>query len=165
MTSVEPKLHPKIQCNEVLITPVVSIHPQSVHVGDQPAIIELTKTVQLTDNILAWKLVPICSSADQIKWKELESHECEILDDRVKFKTNHFGYVCVIVRFNPISKSVYISPHEGKPIAVGMKDYPNFKLDFPQESIRNDTKVSVTVSFGDSYPENGQVLTLLDMLF
>ena len=94
--ALEPHLHPKPQPHEILLTPVVSIQPHGVLTLDKPAIVELTKSIELTTQILRRQLVPLHSSTSSSEWKELESHECEMLDDRVTFKTNHFGCVCII---------------------------------------------------------------------
>ena len=147
----DPSVHPHLNSNEIIITPIFHFCPQDVSFQlSEPAILELMKSIVPTDQNPRRQLVPLYSSSgDPLQWNEITSHDCEMLDDRVRFKTTQFGFVSVIVRFPFPSASVTIDPivhHEQK---VEIEELPGFKMEIPPVSVQSTTRITTTVLYED----------------
>ena len=146
-----PNVHPHLNSNEILITPIFHFCQQDVSFQlSEPAILELMKSIVPTDQNPRRQLVPLYSSSgDPLQWNELISHNCEMLDDRVRFKTTQFGFVSVMVRFPFPSASVTFDPivcHEEK---IEIEELPGFKMEIPPVSVQSTTRITTTVLYQD----------------
>ena len=142
---------PSLNSNEILITPIFHFCPQdaSFHLSE-PAIVELMKSIVPTDQNPNRHLVPIYSSgSDPLQWKEVFSHECEMLEDRVRFKTTEFGYVCVKVHFPFPSASITVDPTLQREEKIEIKAFPGFKMEIPPVSVDSSTTITTTVLYHD----------------
>ena len=143
-------VYPSLKCNEILITPIVCLCPQEMSFDpSKPAIVELMKSVVPTDANPNRQLVPIYTCSNPVQWKELVSHDCKMLEDRIKFKATQFGYVSVIARFPFPSGSVTIDPKVQKPVELEVKGLPSFKMVFPPVSVQSITNVTATIRYED----------------
>ena len=150
------KLHPQLQSNEILLTPIVSLLPHGVTFShDQPAIIELTKSIIPTDQNPNRQLVPVYSLNDPLQWKELASHDCEMLNDRIRFKTTRFSYVSVLARFPFPSACVTVDPKIQQQAEITIQEIPGFKLEISPASVHSKTEISATILY-----DNPQVTDL-----
>ena len=149
-TASDLGLHPKLQANEILLTSVLHIYPEGMTFrSDEPAIIELMKTVKLNNQNPDQKLVPLFSNSDPLKWKELASHDCEMLEDRVTFKTTHFSYFVVIARFQFPSAKITVEPEVSQPAELKIPELPGFKVEIPPTSVQSNTEITATVRYDD----------------
>ena len=148
-TIAEPQLHPKLQANEILLTPVVCIHPQEVACCVNPAIVELMKTLEPSFRSPKHELVPLYSLSHPLEWKKLPSHGCEMLEDRVVFKATHFGYLSVVAQFSLPTASITVEPSISQPAQLMIQELPGFKLEIPPTSVRSITKITATVHYDD----------------
>ena len=142
---------PSLNSNEILITPIFHFCPQdaSFHLS-QPAILELMKSIVPTDQNPRRQLVPIYSSgSDPLQWKEVFSHECEMLEDRVRFKITEFGYVCVKVHFPFPLASITVDPTLQCEEKIEIKALPGFKMEIPPVSVYSTTTITTTVLYQD----------------
>ena len=144
--------HPKTSANEILLTPVVSITSQSEMLStEQPVIIELKKTTQLL-NVGEYKAVPMFSDTDQSappNWKEL-GEECDVLEDRIRFKTTHFSYFTVIARFSPPAASRSIDPDADSLVQLTIPELPRFEVGIPSKSVQSSVEVKATLYYDNS---------------
>ena len=147
-TIIEPQLHPKLQANEIRLTPVVCILPQAFIVN-KPAIVELMKTIEPSQQNPNHKLIPLYSFSDPFEWKKLDSHGCEMLEDRIVFKTTHFGYFTVIAHFSLPTSSVTVKPKVSQPTQLMIQELPGFKVEIPPTSVYSETKITATVHYDD----------------
>ena len=145
-TIAEPRLLPKLQANEIGLTPVIRILPQQVA---DTVIIELMKTVEPNHQNPKHELVPLYSLSHPFEWKKLPSHGCEMLEDRVVFKTTHFGYLTVIAQFSLPTESVTVEPSLIQPAQLVIQELPGFKLEIPSTSVRSKTNFVATVHYDD----------------
>lgn len=162
VNSLDSVYNPQLRANEVLLTPVVCISPHGLaFCADEPAVIELICTVQLSNQHCNLTLVPLFSSMPP-EWKELDySSDCEILDDRVVFKTTHFSYFTVIARFPLPSATVSLEPDnspQSQSAELIVPELPGFKVEIPSTSVETATDITATVYYDDPelYVENDQ---------
>ena len=148
VSDMDPKVLPTLNSNEILITPIVRLCPQELSFDlSKPAIVELIKSVVPTDANPNRQLVPIYSCSNPVQWKELASHNCEMLKDRIRFRTTQFGYVSVMARFPFPSASVTIDPKLQQQEQLEIKELPGFKVEIPPVSVPSTTKISATVVY------------------
>ena len=160
----DTSLYPKTSANEVLLTPVISINsPDSeAFVGDKP-IIELMKTAEL-NSAEDSKLVPMfCNTDNSIPpvWKELDEDICEMLDDRIRFKTSHFSYYAVIARFLPPTATVNVNPDmsgSGSKVELTIPEIPGFSVNIPTSAVQESTKITATLFYDDTDLHNNPPL-------
>ena len=145
-TIAESKLHPKLQANEIKLTPVVHVLPEEIA---KPAIVELIKTLEPSLQNPNHKLVPLYSLSHPFEWKKLASHGCEMLQDRVVFNTTHFGYYTVIAQFSLPTSSVIIDPKATQPVQLLLQELPGFKMEIPSTSVRSKTEITATIHYDD----------------
>ena len=145
-------VYPKRSANEVLLTPVVSITSQSLMLTmDKPVIIELMKTAELRD-VGNKKIVPMYSSTDDTvppNWEDLHE-ECEVLDDRFRFKTTHFSYFAVIARFSPPTASVMVDPETDSVDELTVPELPGFCVTIPPKSVPSPIEAKATLYYDES---------------
>ena len=115
------------------------------------------KTIEPTNQNPNLKLVPLFSYSDSQEWKELASHGCEMLKDRVVFKTTHFSYFVVIARFPLPSARVTIEPGMNQPAEIKIPELPGFKVEIPPTSIRSTTEITATIHYDDYKLYNGHI--------
>ena len=140
-------LHPRMSVNEVLLTPVVSVIPQR-KLEDKPVIIELMKTAELKA-VGEKKIVPMFSNTDDRlppNWEDLQE-ECEVLDDRIRFKTTHFSYFAVIARFSHPTASVNVDPEGDGLVKLTVPELPGFTVTIPSKSVQSSTEVKATLYY------------------
>ena len=112
------------------------------------------KNVQLLD-IGDYKIIPMCSGTDQSvppNWEELDV-ECDVLEDRIRFKTTHFGYFSVIARFSPPTATVMVNPNvcdTVRQVQLTVPELPGFKVEIPPKSVQSATEVKATLHYDDS---------------
>lgn len=145
-TIVDPQLHPKLQANEIKLTPVIRILPQQI--ADE-VIIELMKTIEPNRENTKIELVPLYSLSHPLEWKKLPSHDCEMFEDRVTFKTDQFGYFTVIAQFSLPTNSVTVKPSLDQPAQLTIPELPGFKLEIPPTSVQSNTDFVATVHYND----------------
>lgn len=144
------KLHPKLQVNEIMLTPVAFAFPDEMtSTFDPPAIIELMKTIVPTDQNPQRKLVPLFSLSNPFQWKELISHDCKMLADRIVFKTTQLGYLSVIARFPFPSARVIVEPTVSKPAELEIQEFPGFTMEIPPTSVKSSMEITATVHYDD----------------
>ena len=146
-TVIDDTLYPKTSVNEVLLTPVVSVTPQS-KLEDKPVIIELMKTAELKA-VGEKKIVPMFSNTDDRfppNWEDLQE-ECEVLDDRIRFKTTHFSYFAVIARFSHPTASVNVDPEGDGLVKLTVPELPGFTVTIPSKSVQSSTEVKATLYY------------------
>ena len=149
-TIIESQLHPKLQANEIKLTPVVCILPQEIAFSaTKPAIIELMKTVEPSQQNPDHELVPLYSLTNPFEWKKLASHDCKMLEDRVVFKTTHFGYFTTITQFSLPTASVTVEPNVSQPAQLMIQELPGFKMVIPTTSVQSKTEITATVHYED----------------
>ena len=149
-TIIEPQLHPKLQANEIKLTPVVRILPQEIACSvNKPAIVELIKTMGPNRQNPHYELVPLYSLSDPFEWKKLAFHNCEMLQDHVVFKTIHFGYFTAIAQFSLPTASVTVEPKVSQPAQLMIQELPGFKMEIPPSSVQSKTKITATVHYED----------------
>ena len=146
----DDELHPKLQANEVLITSVVCVHPRGVlFTLDTPAIIELMKTVELSNQNPHHKLVPLFSLSDPVEWKDLAMDDCEMLEDRVTFKTTRLSYFAVVARFSFPSNKITVDPNLSQVTKLNIPELPGFEVEIPHTSIQCSMLITATVLYDD----------------
>ena len=139
---------PNIRANEIRLTPVIDVTPYGMMFSlEKPAIIELMKTITLSNRNKAQKLILLCRNSSSSRWKEVEfSSDCEMLDDRIVLRTTHFGLFTVIARFKLPSATVTVEQCSQDLI---ISELPGFKLKLPSGSAPDGTEISATVYYND----------------
>ena len=150
--------HPKTACNEIIISPVVHIVSDHKHLpGEKPAIIELTKTIELSEKEEKNSAIPMYSSSKLTEWKELGSESnCQVLKHHITFEVTDFSYFAVISRKPRPSSSVKVKPVIDTCVAdqlppLTIPELPGFKVQISPSSVITDEEVEVTATaFYDS---------------
>ena len=144
-------LYPKASANEVLLSPVVSVTSQKqVLTVDRPAVIELMKTADLHE-VGEVKIVPIFSNTNESvppNWEDL-NEKCEVLDDRIRFKTPHLSYFTVIARFSPPTASVEVDP-ESDQVKLTVPELPGFNVTIPPKSVPSPIEAKATLYYDET---------------
>ena len=145
-------VHPKTSSNEILLTPVVSITSQSRTLAmDKPVIIDLMKTAEVNavgDN----KIVPMFSDTDDSippNWEDLHE-DCEVFDDRFRFKTTHLTYFAVIARFSPPTASVTVNPETDFVGELTVPEFPGFSVTIPPKSVQSPIEAKATLYYDET---------------
>lgn len=92
--------HPsKIASYEILITPVACITSDNTSLSlEKSAIIELAKTIELSDKEANNKVILLCANSGSLEWRELGSEcNCKILKDRISFEVTQYGHYTVAI--------------------------------------------------------------------
>ena len=157
-TVTDTSIHPKIASYEILISPVVCITPHNRSMLlEKPAIIEFTKSVELSDkDQVDNKVIPLYANSESSEWKELGSdcNNCRELNDRISFEVSHFSLFAVISR-KPYPKStVKVKPsaniatpdQPSSPAELTIPVFEGFKVQIPPSSINADRETDVTAT-------------------
>ena len=145
-------VYPKTTANEILLTPVVSITSQDQTLAiDKPVVIELKKTAEV-DAVRDNNIVPIFSDTDDSippNWEDLHE-ECEVFDDRFRFKTTHFTYFAVIARFSPPTASVMVNPETDFVGELTVPELPGFSVTIPPKSVPSPIEAKATLYYDET---------------
>ena len=155
-TITDATIYPKLASNEILITPIVRIIPDKPSLFlNKPAIIELVKTIELSDKEAHNEIIPFCTNSEFSEWKELGSEcNCRELNDRVSFKVTHFSLYAVVSR-KPYPKStVKVKPSTDNPVPeiqsttteLAIPELPGFKVQIPPSSVNTDRETDITAT-------------------
>ena len=156
-TVTDTSIHPKITSNEILITPVVRMTSDNTSLSlEKPAVIELAKTIELSDKEANNKVIPLCANSESSEWKELGSEcNCKMLKDRVSFHVTHFSLYAVIsrkpypsstVRVKPASADIPAPEHSSAPTELTVPELPGFKVLIPPSSVNADRETDITAT-------------------
>ena len=156
-TVSDTSVHPKIASNEILITPVVRITSDNMSLSlEKPAVIELVKTIELSDEEANNEVIPLCANSESSEWKELGSEcNCKVLKDRVSFQLTHFSLCTVIfckpypsstVRVKPASADIPVPDHSSTATVLTVPELPGFKVQIPPSSINADRETDITAT-------------------
>ena len=156
-TVTDTSIHPQISSYEILITPIVRITCGNARLLlEKPAIIELVKTVELSDKEANNKVIPLCANSESSEWKELGS-ECNyiVLKDRISFQVTHFSLYAVIsrkpfpsstVRVKPASAGIPALGQPSTPTELTISELPGFKVQIPHSSVNMDQEADITAT-------------------
>ena len=157
-TVTDTSIHPKIASYEIIITPVVLIISDNNSLSlEKPAIIELAKTIELSDKEANNKVIPLCANSESLEWKELGS-ECNptVLKDRISFQVTHFSLYAIISRKPYPSSTVRVKPaspdfptpnHSStRPTELTIPELPGFKVQIPPSSVNANSETDVTAT-------------------
>ena len=155
-TVTDADMLPKIASYEILITPIVRIVSESMNLSsDKPAIIELVKTIELSDNEFKNKVIPLYSNLNSSEWKELVSESnCKVLNDRISFEVTHLSHFAVISRKPCPSSTIKVKPsadistpdQSSTHTELTIPELPGFKVQIPLCSVNADREVNVTAT-------------------
>ena len=152
----DTNLHPKLASNEIQITPVVCITCDNPSLSlEKPAIIELVKTIELSDKEANNKVIPLYANSQSSQWKEVGSEcNCNILNDRISLEVTHFSLYAVISRRPCPSSTVKVKPtadipapdHTSTPTELTIPELPGFKVQIPPSSVNADREIDITAT-------------------
>ena len=155
----DTSIHPKIASYEILITPVVRITSDNTSLSlEKPAVIELAKTIELSDKESNNKVISLCANSESSEWKELGSEcNCKVLKDRISFQVTHFSLYAVISRKPYPSFTVRVKPasadtpapeheHSSTPIVLTVPELPGFKVQIPSSSVNANRETDITAT-------------------
>ena len=155
-TLADTNLHPKLASNEIQITPVVRITSDSPSLSlEKPAIIELLKTIQLSDKEANNKVIPLYANSQSLEWKEVGSEcNCKVLNDRISLEVTHFSLYAVISRKPCPSSTVKVQPSAdipapdqlSTPTELTIPELPGFKVQIPPSSVNADREIDITAT-------------------
>ena len=141
-------MHPKLEDNKLLITPVVRITPHGLKFEcNKPAIVVLPHcTISRGFEELSIDLLPLCSDTKQYQapeWTRLKPPStCEVFEDRILFSTFHFSLFAVAASFSYPSSDVEV--RHGMGAELTMPELSGFRLTVPENSIKpSDGTVSI----------------------
>jgi len=145
--------YPKLQENELLVTPVIKINPHGIKFSTKPAVIILPHCSKRTESDLA-KFIPICSNTAEFEspfWRKLEPcSQCVVDESYVLFSTSHFSLFSVILVLSYPSSSLTVKPNVGGTLFV--PELPGFQLHIPNRSVHHLSEpvtITSTVHFCD----------------
>ena len=156
-TVTDTSIHPKMASNEILITPIVRITSDNMSLSlEKPVVIELAKTIELSDKEENNKVIPLCANSESLEWKELGSEcNCEELKDCISFQVTHFSLYAVIsrkpypsstVRVKPVSGDIPVPEHLSTPTELTIPELPGFKVQIPPSSINANRETDITAT-------------------
>ena len=152
----DTNLHPKLASNEIQITPVVCITCDNPSLSlEKPAIIEVVKTIQLSDKEANNKVIPLYANSQSSEWKEVGSEcNCNVLNDRISLEVTHFSLYAVISRKPCPSSTVKVKPsadipapdQSSTPTELTIPELPGFKVQIPPSSVNTDREIDITAT-------------------
>ena len=152
----DTNLHPNLASNEIQITPVVRITCDNPSLSlEKPAIIELVKTIELSDKEANNKVIPLCANSQSSEWKEVGSEcNCNVLNDRISLEVTHFSLYAVISRKPCPSSTVKVQPsgnipapdQSSTPTELTIPELPGFKVQIPPSSVNADREIDITAT-------------------
>lgn len=149
-------LYPKVDSNELLITPVVQISPHGRHFStEQPAIVVLPHCTKLegggNGSGSKQQLVPLYSDSclgQPTAWGKLDGDcDCQMFRDHVLFKTTHFSLFAVISVLPYPTASISIGPDHGGLLVI--PELPGFEVSLPP-TLTEKVTVTATVYYDDA---------------
>ena len=151
-TVTDISIHQKIASYEILITPIVCISSDNKSLSlEKPAVIELAKTIELSD-MENNEVIPLCADSESSEWKELGSEcNCKVLKDRISFQVPHFSLYAAISRKPYPSSTVKVNPsaapdQSSTPTELTVSELPGFKVQIPPSSINADRETDITAT-------------------
>lgn len=156
-TVTDTSFHPRIASNEIKITPVVRITSKNTSLSlEKPAIIELIKSIELSDKETNNKVFPLCANSESSEWKELGLQcNCKVLYDRISFQVTHFSLFAVISRKPYPSSTVGVKPvladtpapdRSSTPTELTIPELPGFKVQITPSGIIADRETDITAT-------------------
>ena len=155
-------IHPQVASNEIEITPIVHITSDNTSLSlEKPAIIELLKTIEVSDKE-ANTIIPLCTNSESLEWKELGSEcNCKVLKDRISFEIIHFSLYTIISRKPYPSSTVKVKPsadipapdQSSTPTELTIRELPGFKVQIPVSSVNADSEIDITATVLYDSPE------------
>ena len=155
-TVTDAKIGPTNASNEIQITPVVRITSDNPGLSlKKPAIIELVKTIELSDKEANNKVIPLCANSESSAWKEVGSKcNCKVLNNRISLEVTHFSLYTVISRKPCPSSTVKVKPsadiptpdHSSTPTELTISELPGFKVQIPASSVNADREIDITAT-------------------
>ena len=112
------ELRPWSKDDKIRLTPIVKIfsaNNNSVQLENQPLIVELMNTVEISQvfqNTTSLFLYSSESFLENVTWKQVELERSTMLKDRAVFKITSFGYFTVVAHFSPPSVSTTLLPNQ-----------------------------------------------------
>ena len=157
LKTVTDTVHPKIASHEIRITPVVCITSDNMSLSpEKPAIIELSKTIELSDEEASGnKIILLCSSTESSEWEEMGSEcNCKIFNHRISFEVTHFSIYVVISRKPLPTSSVKVKPsadihasdESSTPTELTIPELPGLEICFPSSSVNTDREIDITAT-------------------
>ena len=147
-----------VASNEVQVTSVVRITSDNATSSfKKPAIVDLIKTIQLSDEAEN-KVIPLHASSESSKWEELGAEcNCQVLNDRISFQVSHFSLYTVISRKPYPSSTVRVKPassdsdipvpvHSSAPTELTISELPGFKVQILPSSVESDRETDITAT-------------------
>lgn len=154
-------LYPKVESNELLITPVVQISPHGrKFCPHQPAIVVLPHCAKPEYDgdddghapKLKQRLVPVYSDSvlnQPAAWCRSDcEHSCKIFQDHVMFTTTHFSLFAVLSILPYPSASISVGPNYGGILTVA--ELPGFEITLPPTLNGREVTVTATVYYDDA---------------
>ena len=160
-TVTDRNLYPHIASNEIIITPVVRITPDNASLSlEKPAIIELAKTIELSEKEGDNKVIPLYTKSNYSGWNQLGTGSvvnCRVLQDRISFQVTHFSLYAVIsrkpyptssVRVKPASATAPPTPDHSSNThtQLTIPELPGFKVQIPPYSVNADRETDITAT-------------------
>ena len=150
----DSSIHQYISSNEIQITPVVCITSENSSFSlEKPAIIELVKTIELSEKESNNEVVPLCANTQSSEWKELGSNcNCKVLKDCISFKVTHFSLYVIISRKPYPSSTVKvmpladICPPNQAFTELTIPELPGFKVQIPPFSVNANREIDITAT-------------------
>lgn len=146
--------HPNKASNEIQITPVVHITSGVFLSAEKTAIIEIMKTVELSEKEMQKNsIIALCASSKSAEWKELGSESnCRVLKDRVMFEVTHFSLFTVISRKPHPSSTVKVKSMINNPdqrttfMELTVPELPGFKVEISPSNMNTDEDIDFTAT-------------------
>ena len=152
----DTNLHTKLASNEIQITPVVRITCNNPSLSlEKPAIIEVVKTIELSDKEANNKVIPLYANSQSSEWKEVGSEcNCNVLNDRILLEVTHFSLYAVISRKPCPSSTVKVQPsgnipapdQSSTPTELTIPELPGFKVQIPPSSVNANREIDITAT-------------------
>lgn len=153
----DARAYPDIAGNEIIIAPILCITSENADLLlKKPAIIELVKSVELSDKEASNTIVPLYAKSDFSQWKELGSNcHCKVFKDRISFQVTHFCLYTVISRkpypsstmtVKPASPDVSTLDHSFTSTELTIPELPGLKVEIPPFSLNADRDTDITVT-------------------
>ena len=145
-----PTFSRKISQNEIVLTPVVCISPNNITFSsEKPAVIEVLTTVHLAE--YNHQFLSLFNTGKSQDWKELK--DCEMLSDRIVFKTTCFGFFTAVAQLSYPSACVKVIANDPadaqSQIELTVSELPGFKVEIPSSSVQSGTEITATVYYDD----------------
>lgn len=143
-------LLPPLQPNEILATPVVSVHPHGVRFpSDSPAVLVIPHCID-PSLLSGAQFIPLCSNTSTQQsphWNKLDNSSVEIFNNCIKLTTDHFSLFAVVLYQPYPSTTVEADPESGACITV--PDFPGLSVAVPPGALQEPVSLRTVVYYGD----------------